>query len=168
MPLAQSSGPMQNRILASLPSKQYKDFLANRQSVSLKLSQVLYEAGEPIRHVYFPNSAMISLIATREGGSRTVEVGVVGAEGMLGTTAFLGNPVALNKALVQRGHGAASQGSSAARRGGGWRSFARVVARLHTGSARSDYSLGRLQPIPRSEATIGALAPDHPRSCEIR
>lgn len=101
MPLGQSRGSIQNRILAALPSRQYKDFLSNLQSVSLKLSQVLYEAGEPIRHVYFPNSAMISLVATREGGSRTVEVGVVGAEGMLGTPAFLGNPVALNKALVQ-------------------------------------------------------------------
>jgi len=101
MPLAPYRGSIQNRILASLPSKQYKDFLSNLQSVSLRLNQVIYEAGEPIRHVYFPNGAMISLVATREGGSRTVEVGVVGEEGMLGTTAFLGNPVALNKALVQ-------------------------------------------------------------------
>jgi CRP-like cAMP-binding protein len=101
MPLAQARPSIQNRIVASLPSKQYKEFLSNLQSVSLRLNQVIYEAGEPIRHVYFPNGAMISLVAAREGGTRTVEVGVIGEEGMLGTTAFLGNPVALNKALVQ-------------------------------------------------------------------
>lgn len=101
MPRTEQSAPIQNRILASLPSKKYKDLLSNLQSVSLSLSQVLYEAGEPIRHVYFPNSAMISLVAVREGGGRSVEVGVVGEEGMLGTSAFLGNPVAHNKALVQ-------------------------------------------------------------------
>ncbi len=80
MPRSQSRTPIQNRILASLPSAKYKDLLSNLQAVSLSLSQVLYEAGEPIRHVYFPNSAMISLVAMREGGGRSVEVGVVGEE----------------------------------------------------------------------------------------
>lgn len=93
--------PIQNRILSALPTKKYKDLLSNLQPVFLNLSQVLYDAGDPVRYVYFPNSAMISLIAIREDGGRSVEVGVVGEEGMLGTSAFLGNPVAHNKALVQ-------------------------------------------------------------------
>lgn len=98
--------PIQNRILAALPTKKYKDLLSNLQPVSLNLSQVLYDAGEPIRYVYFPNSAMISLIAIREDGGRSLEVGVVGEEGMLGTSALLGNPVAHSKALVQLAGGA--------------------------------------------------------------
>jgi CRP-like cAMP-binding protein len=93
--------PIQNRILSALPTKKYKDLLSNLQPVSLNLSQVLYDAGDPVRYVYFPNNAMISLVAIREDGGRSVEVGVVGEEGMLGTSAFLGNPVAHNKALVQ-------------------------------------------------------------------
>jgi CRP-like cAMP-binding protein len=93
--------PIQNRILAALPKSKYKHFLSSLQPVSLSLSQVLYDAGEPVRYVYFPNDAMISLIATREDSKMAVEVGVVGGEGMLGTFAFLGGRNAPNKALVQ-------------------------------------------------------------------
>lgn len=93
--------PIQNRILSALPAAKYKNLLSKLQPVFLELSQVLYDAGEPISYVYFPNNAMISLVAIREGGGRSVEVGVVGDEGMLGTSAFLGNPVAHNQALVQ-------------------------------------------------------------------
>lgn len=101
MPFTSPRIPIQNRILAALPTRKYKGLLSKLQPVFLELSQVLYDAGEPVPYVYFPNSAMISLVAIREDGGRSVEVGVVGEEGMLGTSAFLGNPVAHNKALVQ-------------------------------------------------------------------
>jgi len=101
MPLAAPRIPIQNQILAALPTKKYKDLLSSLQPVSLSLNQVLYEAGEPVRHVYFPNSAMISMIAFREDGARSLEVGVIGNEGMVGTSAFLGGHTALNQALVQ-------------------------------------------------------------------
>ena len=92
--------PISNRILAALPTKKYKDLLSNLQPVSLNLNQVLYDAGDPVRYVYFPNSAMISLVAIREDGGRSVEVGVVGEEGMRRHLAS-GDSVAHNKALVQ-------------------------------------------------------------------
>lgn len=101
MSLSSTQMPIQNRILAALPTPKYKDLLARLQPVFLELSQVLYDPGEPVSYIYFPNSAMISLVAVREGGGRSVEVGVVGEEGMLGTSAFLGNPIAHNQALVQ-------------------------------------------------------------------
>jgi CRP-like cAMP-binding protein len=101
MPLKGKTVPIQNRILAALPKNRYKSLLASLQPVSLSLNQIVYEAGESIRHAYFPNGAMVSLVAVREDGGRSLEVGVVGEEGMLGAAAFLGNPVALNKAVVQ-------------------------------------------------------------------
>jgi CRP-like cAMP-binding protein len=106
MPVKGSKVSIQNRILATLPKNKYEPLLSSLQPVSLSLNQVLYEAGEAIRHVYFPNGAMVSLVAIREDGGRSLEVGVVGDEGMLGAAAFLGNPVALNKAVVQLAGGA--------------------------------------------------------------
>lgn len=97
---------IQNKILASLPRNKYGPLLDSLQPVSLSLNQVLYEAGEAIRHAYFPNGAMVSLVAMREDGGRSLEVGVVGEEGILGAAAFLGNPVALTKAVVQLPGGA--------------------------------------------------------------
>lgn len=106
MPVKGTKVTIQNRILAALPEKKYKPLLDSLQPVSLSLNQVLYEEGEPIRHAYFPNDAMVSLVAVREDGERSLEVGVVGEEGMLGAAAFLGNPVALNRAVVQLAGGA--------------------------------------------------------------
>jgi CRP-like cAMP-binding protein len=68
--------------------------------VSLSFGEVLYESGELIRHVYFPNQGIVSLLSTVEERS-TLEVGVVGNEGMVGISVFLGKAVSLNRAIVQ-------------------------------------------------------------------
>jgi CRP-like cAMP-binding protein len=78
-----------NRILARLPRKEYQRLLPALELVSLKFGQVLYRKGDPIRHVYFPNDCMFSLL-TPIGDRQLAEVGLVGKEGLAGIQAALG------------------------------------------------------------------------------
>jgi CRP-like cAMP-binding protein len=97
--------PENNHLLATLPSRERRHLLARCEKVELSLSEVLYEPGERIRHVFFPTGSFISIITPISGHDR-LEVGLVGDEGMLGTPLVLGVGVAPTLALVQ-GAGAA-------------------------------------------------------------
>jgi len=98
-------------MLAALPRKQYQRMLAGLESVALIFGDVLYEPGERIRHVYFPNDSLISLL-TLVDGHLALEVGMVGREGMIGVPLSLGTDVSPVRALVQ-GAGAAVRMKSA-------------------------------------------------------
>jgi len=76
-------GPIANRILASLPARTYQRFHAQLEAVPLEFRQVLYQPGKAIRHVYFPIDCLISLL-TGVDKRRSLEVGMVGNEGMAG------------------------------------------------------------------------------------
>lgn len=90
-----------NQLLAALPRAEIQRMLAGLEVVKLTSAEVLYEPGEPIRHTYFPNDCLVSLLAVVEG--RTVlEVGLVGTEGMVGIPLALGIGVSTVRALVQR------------------------------------------------------------------
>ncbi|MBF2018887.1 MAG: Crp/Fnr family transcriptional regulator [Hydrococcus sp. C42_A2020_068] len=94
-----------NQLLAALPRSEYQRLAPHLQLVSLSAGQVLYEPGETISEVYFPNRAMISLVSIMEDGS-TTEVGLVGNEGMVGLPVFLGGEFTTNCAIVQIPDGA--------------------------------------------------------------
>lgn len=89
-----------NRILASLPPRESKRIQANLEPVELDFGQVLYEPGKPIRYVYFPVDCLISLL-TAVDRRRTLEVGMVGNEGMAGMPFILGMGVSGVRAIVQ-------------------------------------------------------------------
>ncbi len=97
--------PIANSLLAALPRAEYQRLLAGTEPVTLTFGEVLYQPGEPIRHTYFPNDSLVSLLAVVEG--RTVlEVGLVGSEGMVGIPLALGVGISSVRALVQRTGGA--------------------------------------------------------------
>ena len=98
-------GPATNSLIAGLPRKDREHLLAGCERVELAFADVLCEPGDRIRHVYFPADGFISLLTPREGCT-SLEVGLVGSEGMLGITLMLGVDVSPLRALVQ-GSGAA-------------------------------------------------------------
>jgi CRP-like cAMP-binding protein len=89
-----------NRVLASIPARQYQRLRVQLEPAGLKFGEVLYEPEEPIRFVYFPINCLISLL-TAVDGHRTLEVGMVGNEGMAGMPFILGVGVSGVRALVQ-------------------------------------------------------------------
>jgi CRP-like cAMP-binding protein len=89
-----------NRILAKVPTKN-GDWLKMLEPVTLHSGMVLFEPDENIEHVYFLNNALVSIVSIGSEGS-TVEIGLVGSEGMVGVPAILGG-VAPYRAVVQMG-----------------------------------------------------------------
>ncbi|WP_375505547.1 Crp/Fnr family transcriptional regulator [uncultured Nostoc sp.] len=89
-----------NKLLAALPASDYQRLIPHMKLVPLSNRQVLYQRGEPITQVYFPNKAVVSIITTMEDGS-TVEVGLVSNEGMVGMPVILGDTTTITNAVVQ-------------------------------------------------------------------
>lgn len=89
---------LENSIVAALPRERFPGL----EHVVLTLGQVLQLPGRPIRHVYFPTGALISLFAeTQVEGDISVEVALIGSEGMVGASIVLGDRTAHTGALVQ-------------------------------------------------------------------
>lgn len=91
---------LENQLLAALPTEEYKRLVDNMEAVSLKLKQVLYEPNEPIQHVYFVKSGVVSLLNLMEDGT-IVEVATIGNEGMAGLPVFLGADKIPGMAIAQ-------------------------------------------------------------------
>jgi CRP-like cAMP-binding protein len=96
-----------NSVLRTLSSKENQRLLAHSEQTKLAYGDILCEPGKPIRHVYFPNSGIISLLTLLDG-HESVEVGLVGREGMAGMGLFLGSSVSPVQMLVQ-GSGTATR-----------------------------------------------------------
>ncbi|HEX8139725.1 MAG TPA: Crp/Fnr family transcriptional regulator [Pyrinomonadaceae bacterium] len=92
--------PVENRLLAALPADTYERICPHLERVSFKLGEVLYESGGHLDHVYFPTTAIISLLYMMENGS-SAEVGMAGNEGMVGVALFMGGGSMPNRAVVQ-------------------------------------------------------------------
>jgi len=91
---------IQNSLLAALPRKSYLRLAPGLAPVELVFGEVLYEAGDPIRDVYFPTQSLVSLLTVVEG-HLALEVGMVGREGMVGVPLVLGADASPVRALVQ-------------------------------------------------------------------
>lgn len=89
-----------NRLLAALPANEYQRLLPSLEAISLNIRDGLYEPGEPIEYVYFPLSGMVSILVNM-GDDTLIEVGVVGNEGMVGLTIFLGADQTNTKGICQ-------------------------------------------------------------------
>ena len=97
--------PNENYILAHLPPEDYERLRPHLEPVELRLAQVLHEAGGRMEYVYFPLNAMVSLVS-RTAAGESVEVGIVGFEGVAGISSVLGVDSSPHEAIVQIPDGA--------------------------------------------------------------
>ena len=97
---AANEASIANSLLAALPCGEYQRLLAGLEPLPLTLGEVLHEPGAQIRHVYFPVDCVISLLTTA-ADHQTLEVGLVGYEGMVGISLVLGAESSSVRALVQ-------------------------------------------------------------------
>jgi len=105
---------MRNRVLAGLLGADYAHLLPMLEHVTLTSGRPLYHADEEIADVYFPEDAVVAMIDTMEDG-RTVEVGMIGHEGIVGINVFLGGVITPDKAVVQLSGGAMRMSADALR-----------------------------------------------------
>jgi len=92
--------PAQNRLLAALPADVYERLQPDLELVPLALGQMIYEANDTLSHVYFPTTAIVSLLYTMENGT-TAEMAIVGCDGVVGIAVFMGGDTTPNRAVVQ-------------------------------------------------------------------
>jgi len=100
--VSQSShqGASENRLLAALPSDVYARLAPHLEPIPLALGKIIYEANDQLSHVYFPTTAIVSLIYTMENGA-SAQMGVVGSDGIVGIAVFMGGDTTPNRAVVQ-------------------------------------------------------------------
>jgi CRP-like cAMP-binding protein len=92
--------PKANRLLAALPTLEWQRLLPHLEHVDLPLGKVLYEPGNTMSHVYFPTTAIVSLLYVMEDGA-SAEIAVVGNEGLVGVALFMGGESTPSRAVVQ-------------------------------------------------------------------
>ena len=97
---SRSDSPIRNDLLRTLLDSEYQHLSSKLEQVKLKLGEIIYTADQRIDHVYFPETAVVAMIDTMDDGS-TIEVGIIGHEGMVGINIFLGCLVTPDKAIVQ-------------------------------------------------------------------
>src|SRR5450631_3864103 len=128
-----STDPNQNQLLAALPHDQRQRWLPHVEHVEMPLGQVLYEPGSTLTHVYFPTTASVALLYVMKNGE-SAEIAIVGDEGILGGSLFMGGESTSSRAVVQSARGAYSLTAAPMRE-----EFDRVG--MYTGG-RSNYCFG--------------------------
>jgi hypothetical protein len=157
----------ENRLLAALPANVHERLQSDLELVSLALGKVLYEAHDALSYVYFPTTAIVSLLYTMEDGS-TAEMGIVGRDGVVGIAVFMGGDTTPNRAVVQSAGDAFRLALKPFRaefqRTGGITS---AVVVIHASAAYSDVADRGLQPTTLRRAAIVPLSVVEPRPSRI-
>ena len=92
--------PRQNQLLAALPTSDWQRVQTHLKPIFLSLSDSVYEAGAALAHVYFPTTAIVSLLYVLADGA-SAEIAVVGNEGLVGVALFMGGETTPSRAVVQ-------------------------------------------------------------------
>jgi CRP-like cAMP-binding protein len=100
MTLPPTVDPRRNQLLAALPADEWLRWAPQLEDYPLVLGQVLYESGQPQSHVYFPTNAIVSMLYVLEDGA-SAEIAVVGNEGVVGVSLFMGGETTPSRAVVQ-------------------------------------------------------------------
>jgi CRP-like cAMP-binding protein len=102
MSVTHASGPTSNLLIAALPGEDLTRWMPQLELADLPLGTVLYESGNALSHVYFPTTAIVSLLYVTKNGS-SAEIAVVGNEGVVGISLFMGGETTPNRAVIQSG-----------------------------------------------------------------
>jgi CRP-like cAMP-binding protein len=102
MSMSLTSSPRQNRLLAVVPDAEFERWLPQLEAMDMPLGTVLYESGGQVPHVYFPTTSIVSLLYVMEDGA-SAEIAVVGNEGIVGISLFMGGQTTPSRAVVQSG-----------------------------------------------------------------
>ncbi len=108
MPLKADNAPLppeRNQILAALPQLERDRLFPHLRHVALPLGRVIYESGARLRDIYFPTNSIVSLLYVLANGS-SAEIAVVGKEGAVGVSLFMGGETTPSRAVVQSAGGA--------------------------------------------------------------
>jgi len=97
-----TQSPIQNHLLAALPTAEFEHIAAHLEWVAMPLGEVIYESGGQLQHVYFPTTAIVSLHYVMQNGASS-EIAGVGNEGMVGTSLFMSGNTPPNRAIVSTG-----------------------------------------------------------------
>ena len=100
MVAAATHSPHQNHLLDALPAREYERLAPHLELIPMELGDVLYESGSQLRYVYFPTTSIISLLYVMEDGA-SAEIAIVGNEGILGISLFMGGNTTPSRAVVQ-------------------------------------------------------------------
>jgi CRP-like cAMP-binding protein len=100
-----SPDPRKNQLLAALPEPELQRWQPHLEYVDMRLGEVLYEAGSILSHVYFPTTAIVSLLYVMQNGE-SAEIAVVGNDGVVGISLFMGGDSTSSRALIQSAGGA--------------------------------------------------------------
>jgi CRP-like cAMP-binding protein len=100
MAVTSPSDPRQNHILDALPQPERDRLFPHLKLVSLPLGSVLYESGDALRYIYFPTDSIVSLLYVLKDGA-SAEIAVVGNDGAIGVSLFMGGETTTNRAIVQ-------------------------------------------------------------------
>ncbi|MBC8027496.1 MAG: Crp/Fnr family transcriptional regulator [Steroidobacteraceae bacterium] len=98
--MAEKPSLTSNHLLRALPEPERARLFPHLQLVPLELGEVVYEAGDRLRHIYFPTDSIVSLLYVLENGA-SAEIAVVGNEGAVGVSLFMGGESTPSRAVVQ-------------------------------------------------------------------
>jgi CRP-like cAMP-binding protein len=98
--IAATANPLTNQLLAALPDAEWQRWQSQLELVDLPLGKVLYESGATLTHVVFPTNAIVSLLYVMQNGA-SAEIAVVGREGIVGISMFMGGGSTPSRAVVQ-------------------------------------------------------------------
>ncbi len=93
-------GPRANHLLSALPETEWQRWQPQLEAIDLPLGEVLYESGGTLTHFHFPTTAIVSLLYVMENGG-SAEIAVVGNEGLVGISLFMGGESTPSRAVVQ-------------------------------------------------------------------
>jgi len=98
--MTDSHNPRQNYLLDALPAAEYEHLFPHLEQVPMPLGKVLYESGDELHHAYFPTTCIVSKLYVMENGA-SAEIAVIGNDGIIGVSLFMGGGTMPNRAVVQ-------------------------------------------------------------------